>query len=392
VAVGGILLLAAGAVLLAERSRPYAEAAYIGAGVGSFEELSERFAAIARGKGGAYAFEILRRAPLPPQTDLHLLGHVIGDELYLQDGVAGIAHCTQDFRNACSHSIVIGALTEYGGETALPLIRESCKQAPGGGGAYTMCYHGLGHGVFAYFGYQLHETIAFCEKTGTAEYNEQEYVECAGGAIMELMGGGGHDPERWQLARERYLPSGDPLAPCMDGLVPDDLKSICLVYLTPRLLESAGANLARPDPAFFPKAFGYCDVIPHSRQSLRDACFGGFGKEFVPLAGARDIRRIDEFTDAEFKTAVAWCAAGEAEDGRRACVADAVASVFWGGENNPQTALRFCSLVEDAPMREACWERLTHDVDKYVAEESRRAELCRSIPGRDEACRPLLSV
>jgi hypothetical protein len=384
--LAGLFLLAAGAVVVTERSDSYAEAAYIANGVGDFEQLSMRFEELARKKGGAYAFEVLRRAALPPQTDLHLLGHVIGDELYAQEGVGGIAHCTQDFRNACSHSIVIGALTDYGGETALPLIQDACEKAPGGDGAYTMCYHGLGHGVFAYFGYQLPETFDFCQKTGTAAHHQQEYVECAGGAIMELMGGGGHDPQRWQAARERYLRSSDPLAPCMDETVPADLKSICLVYLTPHLLERAGAQLARPNPVFFPQAFAYCDSIPRSQQPLRDACFGGFGKEFVPLAGERDIRRIDDFSDQEFKTAVSWCGLSEAEDGRAACVADALASVFWGGENNPETAVRFCSLVQDQPMQEACWERLAHDTLLYISDPARRSALCAMLPGRDSSC------
>src|SRR3989344_6471857 len=90
----------------------YAEARAIGDGARDFKELSDRFAQLARERGGVYAFEVLKQADLPPNTDLHLLGHIVGDELYKQEGLAGIAHCTQDFRNACSHSIVIGTLNE----------------------------------------------------------------------------------------------------------------------------------------------------------------------------------------------------------------------------------------------------------------------------------------
>src|SRR6185369_5825096 len=69
----------------------YAEAATIGQGIKSFQELSDRFAALANKKGAVYAYEVLREAPLPPGTDLHLLGHTVGDILYKQKGVAGIA-------------------------------------------------------------------------------------------------------------------------------------------------------------------------------------------------------------------------------------------------------------------------------------------------------------
>jgi len=362
----------------------YPEAQTIAARVSSFDELSERFVALAQKKGGAYAYEVLGRAPLPQGTDLHLLGHAVGEELYEQEGIEGIALCTQDFRNACSHTIVIGALGEYG-ESALPLIRESCKKAPGGAGAYTMCYHGLGHGVFAYYGYDLVQTAAFCKKTGTPEYHDQEYVECLGGAIMELMGGGGHDPALWQSARERYL-SEDPLSPCMSSEVPEALKSICLMYLTPRLFELAGADLANPDPALFPKAFSYCDALPALRGDLRNACYGSFGKEFLPLAGGRDIRKVDQFSDEVYKKVIGWCALAPAGDAAHACLKEALNSLFWGGENDPQASFRFCALAPGEVERAACYSALGLNIRQYTSG-AERERLCGALPQlAREAC------
>jgi hypothetical protein len=120
----------------------------------TFTELKQYFTKLAETKGGAYAYEVLKQAAVPPQTDMHLLGHVVGDQLYRQQGIEGIKVCTDDFRNACSHSIVVGLLLDKG-ETILPEIAKTCKEAPGGTGAYTMCYHGLGHGVLAYTNYNL---------------------------------------------------------------------------------------------------------------------------------------------------------------------------------------------------------------------------------------------
>ena len=111
--------------LLSASQTLYAEADTIGKNVANFKELETRFQDLAKEKGGAYAYEVLKRAPLPPNTDLHLLGHAVGDVLYAQVGIDGIALCTQDFRNACSHSIVIGALNEFGGEPALLKIRDA---------------------------------------------------------------------------------------------------------------------------------------------------------------------------------------------------------------------------------------------------------------------------
>lgn len=358
-------------------STPYSEAYSIGKNVRDFNELSTRFENLSQDKGAPYAFEVLRIAELPPNTDLHLLGHVVGDQLYEQQGVSGIALCTQDFRNACSHSIVIGALGEFGSE-ALPLIRDACTQAPGGSGAYTMCFHGLGHGVFAYHRYSLPETVAFCTTTGTEEYKYREYVECVGGAVMELIGGGGHDPEAWFEARVEYLSAGDPTRLCLSDLIPADAREICFTYLTPYLFETAGMNLGNPHPRYFSKAFSYCEAIPVSEERLREACFGGFGKEFIPMAGDKDIRNVDAFTDAQFNKAISWCGEGPHAEARAACISEAVGSVFWGGENNPEASFRFCALVpeDESPV---CYARLSGDIRSYTDGDV-RAQLCSRIP------------
>ena len=378
-----VLVLAVIALILVfvfkdNRGTSYAEAETIGGDVATFEELSDRFANLSKEKGALYAFEVLRRAKLPPQTDLHLLAHVVGDELYKEKGVAGIIHCTQEFRNACSHSLVIGTLNDFG-EGGLDDIREACKQAPGGGGAYTMCYHGLGHGVFSHFSFHFPETVDFCKKTGTEAYFDREYIECVGGAVMELMGGGGHDPYNWRIAREQYLSSDNPLDLCLGDEIPEKAKEICLIYLTPEIWNAVGIELGSPDPQKFSDAFSLCDAVPATKQHLRDACFGGFGKEFIPLVAARDIRGVDALSDDAYKTAASWCMEARAQDGRRACIAEAIASLFWGGENDPEASFRFCNLV-DPELTETCFSRLASDIASFVREDERKSELCNRIP------------
>ena len=370
-----------------QATAPYAEAETIGQGVANFKELSDRFAALAQKKGGVYAYDVLRQASLPPNTDLHLLGHAVGDILYAQKGVAGIADCTQDFRNACSHAVVIGALNEFGpSDSTLKKIDDACKQAPGGSGAYTMCYHGLGHGVFAYFGYDLQKTDGFCKRMGTAQYHDEQYTQCVGGAIMELMGGGGHDHDAWLAARQKYLTS-DPLAPCDSALITQAAKGFCYIYITPQLFEAAGAKLARPDPITFPKAFSFCDAIPTSKQSNRDACFGGFGKEFIPLAGDRDIRKVATFSDQAYATAAQWCDLAAPQDGKESCIAQEVESVFWGGENDPAASFRFCSVAPFA-LQSACYKRIALSIKRYLPEASQQQWCDKLAPEYEDGCQP----
>lgn len=373
------LLSIVGAAFALGRVEPYAEAGSIVEGVTDFDDITARFESLAREKGAVYAFGVLQRTHFPGNIDLHLLGHSVGDILYDQKGIDGIAYCTQDFRNACSHSIVIGTLNEFSASAeALRLIDDACKKAPGGSGAYTMCYHGLGHGVFAFFGYDLPSTVAFCKKMGTPEYHDEQYTQCVGGAVMELMGGGAHDHDKWLVAREKYLPSSDPLAPCNSDMVSIEAKVFCYSYLTPRLYELVGIQLGSPDPALFPKAFAYCDTISTRDIRLRDACFGGFGKEFIPMVGGLDIRRIDSYSDEQFAEVGRLCELAGVEDGTIACITQALASVFWGGENNPAASFRYCSAVPSA-YGGACLDSLAENIGRYLSGPDRQ-HWCDAVP------------
>ncbi|MCH7883594.1 hypothetical protein IIA95_04270, partial [Patescibacteria group bacterium] len=345
----------------------------------SFRYLSNYFNDLAEKKGASYAYEVLKAAPMPPGIDMHLLGHVVGDALYQQEGAGGMSICTHDFRNACSHSIVIGLLVEKG-EKALPEINESCKLAPGGSGAYTMCFHGLGHGVLAYAGYDLLKAVELCKKTGTPEYHNAESSQCISGAIMEIIGGGFNDPLLWKEQSKKYFKDDNPLYPCASDFIPNEAKPLCYVYLTPHLFKLAGANLARPTALDFEKAFLFCGTIPEHKPENRDACYGGFGKEFIVLAKDRDIRNIENMTDQELLKVYRWCLLAHGGQGVKACLHHALQSLYWGGENNRRVAIRFCELVRDSFYQSPCFENLIGAVSFYINERGYRQSFCKELP------------
>ena len=344
----------------------------------NFKELSVYFTQLAERKGGEYAFNLLKVAPVPPNTDMHLLGHVVGDVLYKQEGLKGMYKCTPDFRNACSHTIVVGLLLEKG-ESALGEIATACKDAPGGSGAYTMCFHGLGHGVLAYNGYDLDKTVAMCEKTGTPDYHGREVGECIGGAIMEMIGGGFHDMAAWERERPKYLSDNAPLEPCSLDIIPSESKPLCYMYLTPHLFKAAGANLTSPSPSTFPKAFSFCDKISPNDGFSRQSCFGGFGKEFVVLVKDRDIRKMDNFTDTELKTVQNWCGQAKVNDGINYCIGGAVSSLFWGGENDPKTSIQFCAVADKA-FSQNCYDVLVGNAYQYLKSNEAVNNFCSLLP------------
>jgi hypothetical protein len=264
------------------------------------------------------------------------------------------------------------------GQEALAQIADICRRAPGGSGAYTMCFHGLGHGVLAYTGYDLEKTVALCEKTGTPQYNNREPGECVGGAIMEMIGGGFHDKEAWKAERVKYLKKDNPLYPCSSDMIPQNAKYSCYSYLTPHLFESAGGDLSSLGSENYEKAFKFCNKIPLTDTMSRQACFAGFGKEFVVLAKARDTRKINELTEDEMKKVHDWCYLAKVEDGITHCLMGGMASVFWGGENDPKVSIKYCSLLGDSKYRDTCFNVFLGEAFRYMGDQARA--ICPSLP------------
>ncbi len=378
----GLLVLVVGTYVFVSRPEPtsaYPEIQQLAAETEwEFQDFARYFRNLSEEKGAAYAFDVLIRAELPHDIDTHLLGHIVGDMLYRQEGIPGVKKCTDDLRNACSHSVVIGILLEHG-EGTLPTIAETCKEAPGGRGAYTMCFHGLGHGVLAYTGYDFEKAVAMCGKTGTAQYDNAEYFECVGGAMMEMVAGI-HDPEAWKRQVGNYFRKDDPLYPCSASFVPDRVKPACFAYLTPHLYTAAGIDLENVNPGESAPAFALCDAIPTTRAEIRAACYGGFGKEFIGFSGGRDIRDVGSMTADELSRIRQWCRIAGNPTDIASCNAAVLSSLFWGGEANPDAAFTFCDIAEEGSEKDVCYEELGEAITFFFEGTSRKAALCGRLP------------
>lgn len=341
----------------------------------TFGAIAELFTHVAQTEGGVYAFELLRRAPLPPDIDVHLLGHVIGDELYKQEGLDGMLYCTPDFRNACSHTIVIGALLENG-LGVFDEVNDVCKKAPGGIGAYTMCFHGFGHGVLAYTQYEMPDAVELCRKVGTEAYNQNEFHQCVGGMVMEMRQGI-HDPEVWSTKKDKYLDVQDPFKLCASNYMPEEAKFFCYTYITPYIFDAAGAVRGNPTPDIFEVSFQYCE---QTEKQWRLVCYEGIGKEFVVLAQDRDVRSVDQMTDDRLEKVIQWCDLAKVTDGTEACVQSAQNSLYWGGENDFNVSIRFCSAIPSGDLRLSCFKNMFGNVSYYEQNQQIKQEICESVP------------
>lgn len=346
----------------------------------TFSEVRDYLTALAQKKGALYAYQTLRVMELPPNMDFHLLGHLVSDQIYKEKGINGMSHCTDDFRNACSHAIVVGIFSEQGIE-ALPKITEACRKAPGGSGAYSMCFHGLGHGILSYFGYQMEKAVPICTKAGINPFPNQEATQCISGAVMEIITGGDHDREVWTKQHRHYLTDNpNPLSLCQSSYMPAEAAPLCFTYLTPYLFIAAGTNLGKPDPAYFKKALSFCETIPPTQRANREACFGGFGKEFVVLVRQRDIRNMEQISDTELDQAYKWCQLAGNQEGVIACITHSISSLYWGGENDVSGALRYCGIIGDETQKSSCYRNLTSMVYYFQKSSTARESFCRKLP------------
>ena len=242
-----------------------------------------------------------------------------------------------------------------------------------------MCYHGLGHGVLAYADYDLKRAVALCQKAGTAHYGYEEGNQCVGGVIMEIISGGGHNHDLWEKQRVQWLKPEDPLYPCKADFMPEGAKTFCYLYITPYLWIAAGGDIGTTDSAVFEKAFRFCDGLPKNDARGRDVCYGGFGKEFIVLAQERDIRKMSEMTRPQFERVYSWCLLAKNKEGSAACLANAVYSLYWGGENAPDAAIRFCTPIPDTYLRGSCMVSIIRSVASYQKDPVYRDGFCRQL-------------
>lgn len=359
----------------------------------SLKEYSNYFTTLAKEKGAVYAYNVLTVAPIAPNIDLHLLGHFASDMIYREKGIEGMAYCTEDFRNACSHSIVIGAFIEQGDAT-LASVAGICKKAPGGNNAYGMCFHGFGHGVLAAKDYDLEKAITACRNIKTEPNSHLEYSECAGGAVMEIIGGGFfHNKMVWEIASKKYTRKDDPLYPCSGSIVPDDIKQICYVYLTPRLFEFAGKKGIDNNEASFQKAFTYCNKIPITQPGNRQACYGGFGKEFAVFAKHNDIRKSYRMTNDELQKIYDWCLLADNEEGKKHCIVYGMQSLYWGGDYYKEAPIEFCELIPKQKHKDLCFQEFIALVNATKKDTQYKTDVCNQIPSSyEKTCKARLDI
>jgi hypothetical protein len=335
----------------------------------SFDDVRMVFADIADEHGAVVAFQVLNEGTLPPGVDSHLIGHFVGGDLYNEQGISGLKHCTDANGFACAHSIVIGALLDKG-PSVFDEINDICATVTGNNG-YNMCFHGFGHGVLAYSEYHLPEAIKACEQVGTEAFGYQEAEECIGGVIMEMRGGI-HNPVVWEKNGAQYLDTKNPLYMCQADYMPDTYRDYCYVYITPFIFDAVTSN---DIPSFkdFAPAMDYCTTAP---AEFQETCFGGFAKEYLGFILGRDIRLVETISISKLTSLWNACETAPNPEARAYCAKYAIYNLYRSGSHPYEISADFCSVVTEPQSKNACFVNLQDQVFKNNEADLYRDNFC----------------
>jgi hypothetical protein len=172
--------------------------------------------------------------------------------------------------------------------------------------------------------------------------------------------------------------------------MPEDAKVLCYSYITPFIFSAAGAeDGSNPTPDIYKKSFSYCDSVQNDAQ--RQSCYGGLGKEFIVLSQDRDIRKIEDTPNELLTKSASWCMLAEKEEAQIACLVSILDSLYWGGENDPEVSVRYCSLLKDGEPKNACFTHLFQITTYYQKDPAVRKTICDGVPSEyKKQCEVLL--
>lgn len=94
----------------------------------------------------------------------HEFAHMIGNNIYTNLGLKGIAICDETFAYGCYHGVTEEMLKEEGVDSILS-IQNNCLEffPPAQSYNYTGCIHGIGHGLVTLYGLDVQKALKDCD-------------------------------------------------------------------------------------------------------------------------------------------------------------------------------------------------------------------------------------
>jgi hypothetical protein len=222
----------------------------------------------------------------------HTLAHAFGGALYEELGPAGFNYCKSDFSGGCYHEVIGRSMAEFGAsetETFAKLCEEDATTTGTGHIDSIECFHALGHGILASYGYalpDLKKSLSLCDSITVSSASKASDLNCRIGAFMEY--------------NIREILSGDTGSHFNPRPYSDDIKFKLCSEVDPTYGEtcmfqlpywwSVASNIKDPGARF--QQFGeYCRSVDDN--TLRERCFEGIGYDAPWLANFNETATID---------------------------------------------------------------------------------------------------
>jgi hypothetical protein len=326
-----ILLLAAGAVTVAQKTRPVPEKvpvvpemADILGGTEETRLLATR--RLAERVGVEEALEILEHSSLPHTGEGHLAVHQIGFYAYQTFGPQAILKCKDYFLYACYHGAIIEAASDKG-LTTVGKMADLCKESAS---RYFQCAHAVGHAVLAMWNYDLPAALADCDKLFAKETRFPEaQSSCHNGVFMENLFGV-HDWGKGTTALKRKWLSEDPYYPC--NAVAEKYQKGCWLNQASRIYTLEKGNIA--------KTRERCERAGMAQYT--EWCMDNLARQIHPsTAGSVDkVFALCDQVGPRWKQQCVWVNAGS-----------------YASVGDPATGRAICERLE-TPEREKCLEKV----------------------------------
>lgn len=261
--------------------------------------------------------EAVVREPLDTQ---HQIGHILGELVYDQLGLAGVGECDASFSYGCYHAFFLSAISDHGLEVIEDLGQE-CMDVFGPPPSSLGCEHGVGHGLGELLGPdKVREQLDHCQELMW----DGAYFGCQSGVIMEY-----NFPTIITadevITNLRPLEEGQQFSPCES--LPEAYRKSCY-YETPQWWFSHQVS--------FEQAENWCLSLASPYQ---EDCMRGMPYGLYPHIGF-DAEAI--YTN---------CLGLSSERSQMLCVAGLAWTLYVNPETQP-TAFEECSRLPEYQVQE----------------------------------------
>ena len=285
-------------------------------------------------------------------VDCHNRAHEMGRRAYELFGGDSFKSCGIECHSGCRHGATEAFFADKGTSDLIGSMEVLCGDEMGNKFHMHQCIHGIGHGLMAWYDYELYNALEACDKIEHSFHQESCYSgvfmeNIVGGIVRDGEIGGGQDVSHYT----KYL-SDDPHYPC--NTVADRYKGMCYWLQTDRMLQLSGdVNTVGDTCAGAPEVFQF-------------SCFYSMGRTVSGYFG-RDPHK-----------SFAVCASIAYGSDKYACLEGVLSDLIWD-ESQAGRAIVFCEMSLDSSFEKVCYDRLIVRASEVIPT-VRMRQFCAGLP------------